>query len=68
MLLVIISLVFGGQEGNIWDAFVSEPNEANYKICQKQIKDSLSGNYRILKSPTYIQLTKNNIIREISYI
>jgi hypothetical protein len=47
------------------DGFISKPNVTNYKICQKQINDSLSGKYKALNSPTYVQLIENDSIWKV---
>jgi hypothetical protein len=48
--------------GTIWTAFVLKPNASNYEICQMQINDSLSGKYKALHSPTYLQLLENDSV------
>ena len=65
LFLVCFVTCSGKGRGNIWVTFVVEPNESNYKICQKQIEDSLSGKYESFKSPTYIQLVENELIGNI---
>jgi len=54
-----------GKGGTIWTVFISKPNVTNYKICQKQIGDSLSGKYKALNSPTYVQLIENDSIWKV---
>jgi len=60
------SLALAVEKGRtIWAAFVLKPNASNYKICQEQINDSLSGKYKALNSPTYVQLLKNDSVWKV---
>jgi hypothetical protein len=51
---------------NIWVKFVNEPNEANYTVCQQQIKDSLYGEYERFKSPTYLDLMQDYLLGKVT--
>jgi len=62
-LLIFFSIAYG--EDNIWINFVRNPNEFNYKICQRQVQDSLSGRYDRFKSPAYRDLMENYLFGKV---
>lgn len=62
---ILAAFTYAQAKDNIWITFVNEPNEANYKICRQQIKDSLYGNYQDFKSPTYLNLMEDYTIGNV---
>ena len=69
LIIMITSSVFVfsmacGNE-NIWETFVTNPNQVNFEKCQEQIKDALSGRYERYQSPTYKQLMENGAIGKL---
>jgi hypothetical protein len=72
LLFAVLSLVVfsdvAAENQNVWQIFVREPSEANYKICEDQIKDSLSGRYKQFQSPTFSQLMESSLGKVLALV
>lgn len=61
LLLMAMSGIASGNDEDVWEVFVGDPSEPNFRRCEVEIRDSLSGNYEQFKSPTIRHLMRNNL-------